>query len=119
MIGQGKAKAAGLVPKVVCSGRIAGRAILLTGLPSTGKAAIAMDKKKHASPAIINVSLGILQSLGNVILLPLPLQRSSPWACPKLKLSAITQALRALAFASKKEPRSSKEKLLRFKLTGV
>ena len=43
MVGQGKArKAAGLVLKMVKEGRIAGRAILMAGPPSTGKTAIAM-----------------------------------------------------------------------------
>lgn len=45
MIGQGRArKAAGLMLKMVREGRIAGRAILLAGPPSTGKTAIAMGK---------------------------------------------------------------------------
>lgn len=43
MIGQGKArKAAGVILKMVQEGRIAGRAILIAGPPSTGKTAIAM-----------------------------------------------------------------------------
>jgi DNA helicase TIP49 (TBP-interacting protein) len=43
MIGQGKArKAAGVILKMVQEGRIAGRAILMAGPPSTGKTAIAM-----------------------------------------------------------------------------
>jgi RuvB-like protein 2 len=45
MIGQGKArKAAGVILKMVQEGRIAGRAILMAGPPSTGKTAIAMGK---------------------------------------------------------------------------
>lgn len=43
MVGQGKArKAAGLVVKMVQDGRIAGKAILMAGPPSSGKTAIAM-----------------------------------------------------------------------------
>lgn len=43
MVGQGKArKAAGVILKMVQEGRIAGRAILMAGPPSTGKTAIAM-----------------------------------------------------------------------------
>lgn len=45
MVGQAKArKAAGLVLKMVQEGKIAGRAILMAGPPSTGKTAIAMGK---------------------------------------------------------------------------
>ena len=43
MVGQGKArKAAGMILKMIQEGRIAGRAILFAGPPSTGKTAIAM-----------------------------------------------------------------------------
>jgi RuvB-like protein 2 len=43
MVGQGKArKAAGMILKLVQEGRIAGRAMLFAGPPSTGKTAIAM-----------------------------------------------------------------------------
>lgn len=43
MVGQGKArKAAGMILKMVQEGRIAGRAILFAGPPSTGKTAIAL-----------------------------------------------------------------------------
>lgn len=43
MVGQGKArKAAGMVLKMVQEGKIAGRAILFAGPPSTGKTAIAL-----------------------------------------------------------------------------
>lgn len=45
MVGQAKArKAAGMVIKMVQEGRIAGRAILFAGPPSTGKTAIALGK---------------------------------------------------------------------------
>ena len=43
LVGQGKArKAAGMILRMVQEGRIAGRAILFAGPPSTGKTAIAM-----------------------------------------------------------------------------
>lgn len=43
MVGQGKArKAAGMILKMVQEGRIAGRAMLFAGPPSTGKTAIAL-----------------------------------------------------------------------------
>jgi DNA helicase TIP49 (TBP-interacting protein) len=49
MIGQGKGrKAAGVILKMVQEGRIAGRAILMAGPPSTGKTAIAMGKLHDA-----------------------------------------------------------------------
>ena len=45
MVGQGKArKAAGVILKMVNEGRIAGRAVLMAGPPSTGKTAIAMGE---------------------------------------------------------------------------
>lgn len=48
MVGQGKArKAAGVIIKMVQEGRIAGRAILMAGPPSTGKTAIAMGTSTH------------------------------------------------------------------------
>lgn len=45
MVGQAKArKAAGVILKMIQEGRIAGRAILMAGPPSTGKTAIAMGE---------------------------------------------------------------------------
>ena len=45
MVGQAKArKAAGMILKMVQEGRIAGRAMLFAGPPSTGKTAIALGK---------------------------------------------------------------------------
>ena len=50
MVGQGKArKAAGMILKMVQDGRIAGRAILFAGPPSTGKTAIALGASPHLS----------------------------------------------------------------------
>jgi len=49
MVGQAKArKAAGMVLKMVQEGRIAGRAILFAGPPSTGKTAIALGESEFA-----------------------------------------------------------------------
>lgn len=46
MVGQAKArKAAGMILKMVQEGRIAGRAMLFAGPPSTGKTAIALGKQ--------------------------------------------------------------------------
>ena len=48
MVGQGKArKAAGMILKMVQEGRIAGRAMLFAGPPSTGKTAIALGTSQH------------------------------------------------------------------------
>jgi RuvB-like protein 2 len=45
MVGQAKArKAAGLIVKMIQEGRIAGKAILMAGPPSSGKTAIAMGR---------------------------------------------------------------------------
>ena len=62
MVGQGKArKAAGMVLKMVQEGKIAGRAILFAGPPSTGKTAIALGKSEF------------------VTLTPLPLDEGQLW----------------------------------------
>jgi RuvB-like protein 2 len=46
MVGQAKArKAAGMILKMVQEGRIAGRAMLFAGPPSTGKTAIALGNQ--------------------------------------------------------------------------
>jgi len=51
MVGQGKArKAAGMVLKMVQEGKIAGRAILFAGPPSTGKTAIALGETASVLP---------------------------------------------------------------------
>lgn len=49
MIGQGKArKAAGVILRMVQEGRIAGRAVLMAGPPSSGKTAIAMGELNNS-----------------------------------------------------------------------
>jgi len=56
MVGQGKArKAAGMILKMVQEGRIAGRAILFAGPPSTGKTAIALGE--YAQGALFSAFL--------------------------------------------------------------
>ena len=64
MIGQGKArKAAGVILKMVQEGRIAGRAILMAGPPSTGKTAIAMGALS-AETIRRKLTIGMAQTLG-------------------------------------------------------
>ena len=69
MVGQGKArKAAGMVLKMVQEGKIAGRAILFAGPPSTGKTAIALGKTEIASPTQLprdEDELWLMQFYGN------------------------------------------------------
>ena len=51
MVGQAKARnAAGMILKMVQEGRIAGRAMLFAGPPSTGKTAIALGMYVRPSP---------------------------------------------------------------------
>ncbi|KAF8346076.1 TIP49 C-terminus-domain-containing protein [Amanita rubescens] len=53
MVGQAKArKAAGMILKMVQDGRIAGRAMLFAGPPSTGKTAIAMGMAQTLGPDV-------------------------------------------------------------------
>ena len=55
LVGQAKArKAAGMILKMVQEGKIAGRAMLFAGPPSTGKTAIALGKR---SLLFLNLSL--------------------------------------------------------------
>jgi RuvB-like protein 2 len=52
MVGQAKArKAAGMILKMVQEGRIAGRAMLFAGPPSTGKTAIALGMRYILMPS--------------------------------------------------------------------
>ncbi|GMK54661.1 hypothetical protein CspeluHIS016_0112470 [Cutaneotrichosporon spelunceum] len=79
MIGQGKArKAAGVILKMVQEGRIAGRAILIAGPPSTGKTAIAM---------------GMAQTLGTDVPF-VNLTASEVFSLEMSKTEALTQAFR-------------------------
>ncbi|KAG1871618.1 TIP49-domain-containing protein [Suillus subluteus] len=79
MVGQGKArKAAGMVIKMVQEGRIAGRAILFAGPPSTGKTAIA---------------LGMAQTLGSDVPFTM-IAASEVFSLSMSKTEALTQAIR-------------------------
>ncbi|EJD51955.1 DNA helicase [Auricularia subglabra TFB-10046 SS5] len=79
MVGQGKArKAAGLILKLLTEGRIAGRAILMAGPPSTGKTAIAM---------------GMAQTLGKDVPFT-AIAASEVFSLSMSKTEALTQAFR-------------------------
>ncbi|KAF9511484.1 hypothetical protein BS47DRAFT_1373036 [Hydnum rufescens UP504] len=79
MVGQAKArKAAGLILKMVQEGRIAGRAILMAGPPSTGKTAIAM---------------GMAQTLGSDVPFTM-IAASEVFSLSLSKTEALTQAFR-------------------------
>ncbi|KZT63943.1 TIP49-domain-containing protein [Daedalea quercina L-15889] len=79
MVGQAKArKAAGMILKMVQEGRIAGRAMLFAGPPSTGKTAIA---------------LGMAQTLGADVPFTM-IAASEVFSLSMSKTEALTQALR-------------------------
>ncbi|EJD03520.1 DNA helicase [Fomitiporia mediterranea MF3/22] len=79
MVGQGKArKAAGMILKMIQEGRIAGRAILFAGPPSTGKTAIAM---------------GMAQALGSDVPFTM-IAASEVFSLSMSKTEALTQAFR-------------------------
>lgn len=79
MVGQGKArKAAGVILKMVKEGRIAGRAVLMAGPPSSGKTAIAM---------------GMAQSLGTDVPFTM-ISASEIFSLEMSKTEALTQAFR-------------------------
>lgn len=81
MVGQMKArKAAGVILKMVQAGKIAGRAVLVAGPPSTGKTAIAM---------------GLSQLLGPEVPFTL-IAGSEIYSLELLKTEALTQAFRKL-----------------------
>ncbi|KAL1931296.1 hypothetical protein VTP01DRAFT_10433 [Rhizomucor pusillus] len=79
MVGQLKArKAAGVILKMITAGKIAGRAILIAGPPSTGKTAIAM---------------GLAQGLGSDVPFTM-LAASEIFSLEMSKTEALTQAFR-------------------------
>jgi len=79
LVGQGKArKAAGMILKMVQEGKIAGRAMLFAGPPSTGKTAIA---------------LGMAQSLGPDVPFTM-IAASEVFSLSMSKTEALTQAFR-------------------------
>ena len=99
MVGQGKArKAAGVILKMVQEGKIAGRAILMAGPPSTGKTAIAMGNLSlfflcfSATPAHWNHA-GMAQSLGPDVPFTM-ISASEVFSLEMSKTEALTQAFR-------------------------
>lgn len=79
LVGQQKArKAAAIILRMVQEGKIAGRAVLIAGPPSTGKTAIAM---------------GMAQSLGNDVPFTM-LAASEIFSLEMSKTEALTQAFR-------------------------
>lgn len=98
MVGQGKArKAAGMILKMVQEGRIAGRAMLFAGPPSTGKTAIAMGM--HPCIMLIVVCscifgwAGMAQTLGADVPFTM-IAASEVFSLSMSKTEALTQALR-------------------------
>ena len=102
MVGQGKArKAAGMVLKMVQEGRIAGRAILFAGPPSTGKTAIALGEDEFPVPTLRSANLclydplrtGMAQTLGQDVPFTI-IAASEVFSLSMSKTEALTQALR-------------------------
>ncbi|KAK4692499.1 RuvB-like protein 2, partial [Phenoliferia sp. Uapishka_3] len=105
MVGQGKArKAAGVIIKMVQEGRIAGRAILMAGPPSTGKTAIAMDevdglgRRRDACESrrvltYYHPQTGMAQSLGPDVPFTM-ISASEIFSLEMSKTEALTQAFR-------------------------
>ena len=98
MVGQGKArKAAGMVLKMVQEGRIAGRAILFAGPPSTGKTAIALGKDELYLAVNLflfdPLRIGMAQTLGQDVPFTI-VAASEVFSLSMSKTEALTQALR-------------------------
>jgi RuvB-like protein 2 len=97
MVGQAKArKAAGMILKMVQEGRIAGRAILFAGPPSTGKTAIALGVHFFSSitvPGFMTDSIGMAQTLGTDVPFTM-IAASEVFSLSMSKTEALTQALR-------------------------
>lgn len=97
MVGQGKArKAAGMILKMVQEGRIAGRAMLFAGPPSTGKTAIALGSLKahvHSPTNLLSVLLGMAQTLGPDVPFTM-IAASEVFSLSMSKTEALTQAFR-------------------------
>jgi RuvB-like protein 2 len=103
MVGQGKArKAAGMVLKMVQEGKIAGRAILFAGPPSTGKTAIALGKTKFMlsvhfprgrGRTLADTIIGMAQTLGQDVPFTI-IAASEVFSLSMSKTEALTQALR-------------------------
>ncbi|KAG8759871.1 RuvB-like protein 2, partial [Ceratobasidium sp. 423] len=97
MVGQPKARrAAGLVLKMIQEGRIAGRAILLAGPPSSGKTAIAMGEVESQRLNVSGIDFGLLgmaQSLGPDVPFT-TIAASEVFSLSLSKTEALTQSLR-------------------------
>ena len=101
MVGQLQArKAAGVILKMVQAGKIAGRAVLIAGPPSTGKTAIAM---------------GLSQNLGSEVPFT-ALAASEIYSLELSKTEALIQAFRkSIGIRIKEEAEIIEGKLLKFK----
>lgn len=98
MVGQAKArKAAGMVLKMVQEGRIAGRAVLFAGPPSTGKTAIALGinlfTSIHGMHTLMRYVVGMAQTLGNDVPFTM-VAASEVFSKSMSKTEALTQAFR-------------------------
>jgi RuvB-like protein 2 len=97
MVGQGKArKAAGMILKMVQEGRIAGRAMLFAGPPSTGKTAIALGVyclNMSIYPSLITLLIGMAQTLGPDVPFTM-IAASEVFSLSMSKTEALTQAFR-------------------------
>jgi RuvB-like protein 2 len=98
MVGQLKArKAAGVILKMVQAGKIAGRAVLIAGPPSTGKTAIAMGmaqgKKKLSIDIFLIETKENLLALGTDVPFTM-LAASEIFSLEMSKTEALTQAFR-------------------------
>lgn len=98
MVGQAKArKAAGMILKMVQEGRIAGRAMLFAGPPSTGKTAIALGTCQYHVFKSINQRLtrvlGMAQTLGPDVPFTM-IAASEVFSLSMSKTEALTQAFR-------------------------
>ena len=97
MVGQGKArKAAGMILRMIQEGRIAGRAILFAGPPSTGKTAIAMGVLQNyglCSMLELTHLVGLARELGTDVPFTM-IAASEVFSLSMSKTEALTQAFR-------------------------
>lgn len=99
MVGQLKArKAAGVIVKMISAGKIAGRAVLIAGPPSTGKTAIAMGMAQGKSTGpeatrLLQSWLFRLTGLGTDVPFTM-LAASEIFSLEMSKTEALTQAFR-------------------------
>ena len=96
MVGQAKArKAAGMILKMVQEGRIAGRAMLFAGPPSTGKTAIALGESENSTEdtECDCAHTGMAQTLGPDVPFTM-IAASEVFSLSMSKTEALTQAFR-------------------------